>query len=105
MQVIKIDKRGAVSFVHDEQIAKGFAGEYRKRRASVIEPTNAMLCWFFRLIRNRVSDDSILAAWTRRWPCAWRARILNGPELATYKTRSEAIAAERRWLNDNGFRE
>lgn len=105
MKTIRIDKQGAVSFVHDEQLAEGFSGEHRRQRASYVEPADPLVRFLFHVIRHRVSDDSFLAAWTRRWPCVWRARILKPGEPTLYETRDrqEAIDHEVRWLNSNWF--
>ena len=65
-----------------------------KRRASHVEPVNRVLRGIFHLLRGRCADDSVMAAFTRKWPCKWRARVFNGPTLGPFRRRSDAIEAE-----------
>jgi hypothetical protein len=69
------------------------------KRVSHIEPVNSVLRWLFHLIRCRVKDTSYLAAFTRYWPCQWRANIIGGPIIGPFKRRKDAIAAEILWIN------
>jgi hypothetical protein len=68
------------------------------RRASHVEPVNPAFRVLFHFVRSRCTDDSKLAAWTRKWPCRWRARIFDGPVLGPFSRRSDAIGAEIRFL-------
>lgn len=74
------------------------------RRASHVEPDNEVLRWVFHFIRERVADDSALAAWTRGWRCLWRIRLVETfggnilPER--FRDRDEAIAHEVNIINE-----
>lgn len=68
------------------------------RRVSHIEPTNAVLRWLFHCVRYQVADTSYLAAFTRCWPCQWRANIVNGPTMGPFRNRQDAIKAEVLWI-------
>lgn len=70
-----------------------------RRRVSHVEPVNLILRRLFHVIRRRVSDDSALAKFTRRWPCRWQARVFDGPVLGPFQQRSAAIAAEIEYVN------
>ena len=69
-----------------------------KKRVSHIEPVNKTLRWLFYLIRDRFSDESIAAKFTRKWPCLWQARIFNGPTMGPFASRQSAIMAEVAWI-------
>lgn len=75
-------------------------GIAQKTRVSRVEPVHPFLKKLFYLIRNRVKDDSLLAGFTRLWPCSWQARIFYGPTLGPFKSRKAAIAAEIKWMNE-----
>jgi hypothetical protein len=75
-------------------------GLHSKTRVSHIEPVNPALRQLFHLIRKRVKDDSLLASWTRRWPCKWQARIFDGPVLGPFKNRQAALAAEINFIEE-----
>jgi len=72
-----------------------------KRRVSRIEPVNKMLRWLFYFVRNRFSDDSTAAKFTRKWPCLWQARIFNGPTMGPFASRQSALMAEVAWITTN----
>jgi len=69
-----------------------------KRRASHVEPVNRALRGIFHFLRKRCADDSTTAAFTRKWPCKWRARIFDGPTLGPFRRRSVAIEAEIEYI-------
>lgn len=97
MPTIFIDEDGST-----EGIASSLTQLLRmsqRRRASHIEPVNPILRWVFHFIRRRVSDESRLACWTRRWRCQWQARIVGGPVLGPFHRRHNAVAAEVFWIN------
>ena len=75
MQLI-IDATGAVRCIYDETIDLGTLGHAHIRRASHVEP-DASGQWF--------ADMS----------------PVGGPTLGPFPTRSEALAAERRWLEEH----
>ena len=92
MRTIVIEKDATVRKIYD----KGFDDELglTHQRASHVEPVNPVLRALFHLIRRWVHDTSILADFTRLWPCKWRARIFDGPTLGPFSRRSDAIEAE-----------
>ena len=71
-----------------------------RSRMSHVEPVNKALRWLFYFIRDRVSDESFLASFTRQWPCKWQANISSGPKLGPFNSRSEAIRHEIDWINN-----
>lgn len=75
-----------------------------RTRISNIEPVNERLRRLFYFIRDRVSDDSLLAAFTRKWPCLWQANITCGPVLGPFKCRKEAIKAEINWVTERDLK-
>lgn len=95
--IIKPD--ATVVKIYDKEFDEQF--NLRRNRVSHVEPINTALRGFFHLIRKRVSDDSKLAEWTRRWRCQWRARIFDGPTLGPFTDRQKAIDAEVQWLLEN----
>ena len=74
-------------------------GLSERRRVSHVEPVNRILRGLFHVIRRRVSDESRMAAFTRKWPCKWQANIFNGPVLSPFNKRSHAITAEISYIN------
>ena len=71
------------------------------RRVSHVEPVALVPRALFYAIRLIVRDESRAAAWTRRWPVVWQARIFDGPTLGPYDDRSAAIEAEVEWITNN----
>ena len=69
-----------------------------KRRASHVEPVSRVLRGIFHFVRRRCDDESKLAAFTRKWPCRWQARIFDGPTLGPFSKREDAITAEISWI-------
>lgn len=73
-------------------------------RASHVEPVNNCLRYLFHFIRQRTSDDSRMAEWTRRWPCYWQVTLADAfgghtlPEV--FRDRQDAIAHEVNYLNE-----
>ena len=100
--VVVIRANGTVETVDDVDI---FTSPTR-RRASNIEPVNAVLRWCFHTLRWCFGEVGIVSEFTRRWSVTWRVNMLpsSGPCFGTYALRSDALAAERRWLADHrGF--
>ena len=85
--------------IYDKEFDDSFGSQHR--RVSHVEPTNRFLRGIFHFIRKRVSDESYVAEWTRKWRCKWRARIFEGPTLGPFDNRQNAIDAEIQWLNEN----
>lgn len=98
MQVIFIDPDGTTTGVASAITQRMSLGN--RQRVSHIEPAHPVLRWVFHVIRKRVSDESRLAEFTRRWKCHWRARIFNGPILGPFSSRASAISAEVTWINN-----
>ena len=96
---------GTVRCLHEPETAGLVArlGVSHTERLTHVEPVNGLLRMLFYLIRRSVSDTSWLAAFTRTWPCKWRARVFNGPILGPFALRRSAIDAEREWLMENVF--
>lgn len=80
-----------------------FLGEgATRRRASHVEPARPLLRRAFHALRERFGEDGAVAAFTRRWPCAWRVDLgpSGGPVLSqTWRDRAAAIRAELDWLD------
>lgn len=94
-------KNGQMSFVAGEGTEElQSLGTVTKRRVSHVEPVNPVQRRLFHFIRSRVSDDSRIAGWTRRWSCLWRARLFDGPTLGPFRDRQAAIDAEVAWLEE-----
>lgn len=105
MMIIKINNGGEVFAIHHGEVDRILCealGVPQTERVSHVEPINSILQWAFHAIRRRVSDESRTAQWTRSWLCQWRVRILSdGPTLAPFSNRQDAIAAEVEWLKEN----
>jgi hypothetical protein len=102
--VLTIDENGDQVFLKSEG-AKAFLelGKVETSRASHVEPDAAVLRWLFHFIRQRCTDDSRIAGWTRTWCCSWRVNTapLDGPILSgRWRDRSQAIAAEIEYVNE-----
>jgi hypothetical protein len=97
---ITIDTDGQIRFVNKPALAAAFAPDRPTlERASHVEPAHPVLRAIFRCLRAHTRDDSLLAAFTRRWPCRWRVAIVAGPTFGPFARRPAAIAAEIAWLN------
>ena len=103
--IIKINNSGEVMAIHHGEVDRILCealGVPQTARASFVEPINPILRWAFHAIRRRVSDELRTAQWTREWRCQWRVRILaDGPTLAPFDKRQDAIDAEVQWLKEN----
>ena len=94
--IIVIKPDGVVRKIYDKEFDDELGLTHR--RASHVEPVNPVLRAVFHFVRSRCTDDSKLAAWTRKWPCRWRARIFDGPVLGPFSRRSDAIESEIEFL-------
>lgn len=93
---------GTAQHVGESSLLAGSVARVTKSRASHILPANQILRWAFQAIRSIAADDSLLAGWTRRWPCLWQVSIVDGPVLPKlYSDRFEAIQDEIEWLERN----
>jgi hypothetical protein len=97
---------GTAEHVGETHLLDGSVASRTKRRASHIEPLAPDLRVLFHLCRwiagfLKGGEESWLAAWTRRWPCIWRVRIVDGPTLGCYADRQQAIRDEIEWLEKN----
>jgi hypothetical protein len=116
---ITIEEDGSQTFLKTDS-ADIFleCGEVITRRASHVEPANWALRFIFSLLRTLSADTSVVAAWTRTWPCLWRVNTkpVGGPILrlrhldptiawpvaenvAMWPNRYDAIDAEIKFLN------
>ena len=81
-----INEDGSVSYVYDDRLAGAFAGEEQETtRVSHVEPY----------------DGSGGAAFAARHPGTWWTADMgpvDGPVLGPFRTRQEALDAEREWL-------
>ena len=98
MPSIFIDNDGEMSGIASDLTAK--LGLSSLRRVSRVEPVNPVLRRLFYFIRNHCTDKSLLASFTRAWPCCWQARIFDGPVLGPFDTRKAAIAAEIQFVEE-----
>lgn len=94
---IFVDQNGKITGVKSELTNK--LGLPQIQRVSNVEPVNRIWRYLFYFVRNRVSDDSRLAEFTRHWPCTWQAKIHDGPVLGPFKHRKSAISAEISYIN------
>lgn len=95
-QILFIDATGLMHTI-EPSLARTFSLRI-SRRFSHIEPANPFLRRVFRWIRDRVSDESYVAEWTRLWPVLWQVRIVStGQILGTYWTRKAAIRGEKEY--------
>lgn len=92
---------GSVKHISVDAFSTSFLGTTTRRRASHVEPVTPWLRVIFHLIRAVVPDTGWIAAWTRRWPCQWRANLYlsGGPILGPFASRFDALAAEITWIN------
>lgn len=102
---IIINEDGSVAMI-DSPAAREIAaalGTSVVNRASHVEPCNRILRTLFHFIRTRVSDESRLAAWTRRWRCDWQITLsdaFGGTTLPErFHDRQAAIAFEIEYVN------
>ena len=95
---IVIDKDATVHKIYEKEFDDELGLTHQ--RASHVEPVNPGLRALFHLIRGWVHDTSILADFTRLWPCKWRAWIFDGPTLGPFSRRSDAIGAEIKYIEN-----
>lgn len=101
---VTIATDGTIRFLVTPDTVCLMTSESTVYRASHVEPVNRALRCLFYLIRSHVADTSLLATFTRLWPCLWRVNLspVNGPILPdTYRNRKHAIASEVQWLTVN----
>lgn len=103
--VLTFNENGTIRFI-DKPAVSGVLSHFgikERLRASRIEPVNRLLRWLFYLIRDRSTDNSALAAFTRRWPCKWQVdlSLSGGPVLGPYRSRADALSAEVQWLEEH----
>ena len=66
----------------------------KRRRVSHIVPLNPLLRLAFRGLRLAFGEQGRAAAWTRRWPGAWRATIIATGQTYINTSRAECIEWE-----------
>ena len=95
-------KNGEVCGFADEVSFKGLdLQEYSKQRVSRIVPTSFLLMFSFYAIRWLCSDESRMAAWTRRWPCQWKV-LIDRKSYGPFPCRDDAIAFEKEEIFKQG---
>lgn len=103
--IIGVDDDGRLTFIdHPELAFLKELGQTETNRASHVEPDAWLLRVVFHYLRRHFGDDSKVGESTRSWGCLWRVNLgpVNGPILdERWIDRSQAIAAEVRWLNAN----
>lgn len=76
-------------------------GSVDQKRISHVEPVSVLPRLAFKMIRRLTDDKSKIAAWTRRWKCKWRVRMLEtGFIFGSYSDRLDAIDAEIAFWNE-----
>lgn len=73
------------------------------RRASYVEPSNAVLRFVFHALRI-AGETNLMARVSRGMRCIWRVNLspIDGPVLTgLYRNRQDAINAEVTWLTRN----
>jgi len=91
---------GSIEYVHAQPSLLEDLGAVSRRRAGHVEPVNRLLRWLFHVIRSRIGDESLVAAFTRMWPCRWQSNLApcKGPILGPFARRDRAITAEVAWV-------
>ena len=69
------------------------------KRYSVIVPHNRLLCALFRITRLLAGDSGRMAGLSRKLPCLWEMRTLDGRHKATSRNRQELIELEHSKFN------
>ena len=100
--VIRIDSNGNIYFIDKPEFSSlKNEGKFVTQRASHVEPANRVLRWLFHVLRRWFGENGAVAAFTRRWPCAWRVNLTpsgGGILDGVYRNRQDAIEAEVQWL-------
>ncbi|AKJ36878.1 hypothetical protein U876_23830 [Aeromonas hydrophila NJ-35] len=95
-------KGGEVCGFVDEVSFRGLDVQvFSQQRVSRIVPTSWLLMSAFLVIRKLCSDDSKLAAWTRRWGCEWKV-LIDGKTYGPFQSRSAAILFEKDKIYQQG---
>lgn len=101
---VHITEDGTIRFLVNEDSKPFLTEDAVVRRASHVEPTQAILRLLFHGLRFIFGEKGWMADFTRRWPCEWRINLspIHGPILpGTYCNRQAAIDAEVLYLNEN----
>lgn len=98
---VAVSPGGRIDYLDHGQMA--IDGKTRRRRASHIVPERFWLRQWFRLVRLFVRDESLVAAWTRRWRTLWVVdlRLSGGPVRGPFANRAMAVTYEEEWLVAN----
>ena len=104
---IRFDRDGSARTIYGEEIDLAELGVVELRRASHVEPTKelteAARSWLMDKF-EQITDHLAEAADVRNRQKWWADMIpMNGPVLGPFDTRSEALAAERVWLDEHGI--
>ncbi len=98
---------GKARAIYGEEIDLEEIGPVHLRRASHVEPTTDLSSTAREYLLNKFEDvnQHLATAAECLEGSFWWADLLpvNGPVLGPFSTRSEALEAELRWLEDNGI--
>lgn len=99
---VDIMRTGELRFIEKPETATLCRiGLSARQRISYVEPVNAIIRVAFTVLRRIVSDDSRAAAWSRKWKCRWRVRMIQSKVVfGCFVDRDEAIAAEVKYWNE-----
>jgi hypothetical protein len=104
---IRFERDGTARTLYGEEINLAELGVVEIRRASHVEPTKELSegAYAWLLDKYETITDHLAAADEVRNRQKWWADMLpmNGPVLGPFDTRSEALEAERVWIDEHGI--
>ena len=104
---IRFDRDGNARTIYGEEIDLAELGVVELRRASHVEPTKELSDLARAQLLDKFEDitDHLAASKELRNRQRWWADMMpmNGPVLGPFDTRSEALEAERVWIDDHGI--
>ena len=103
---IRFDSDGRARTIYGEEIDLSELGVVELRRASHVEPTRELSAEARKWLRDKFERtvDNITPSVPDPPPRWWADMLpMNGPVLGPFDTRSEALAAERVWIDDRGI--
>ena len=102
--ILRFDASGKVTGIGHQINFKAVGletlGQTAVRRGSHVLPQRPFKRLAFRLLRRLFGESGRLADWTRTWKGPWQIDLspVDGPCVSGYLHRSDAIAAEVRYL-------